>query len=50
MGAFSSSVGGADDSDDRSESESDDMLDLGGGVARAVVWIRGKKDGKQGES
>lgn len=29
MGAFSSSVGGADDSDDRSESESDDMLDLG---------------------
>jgi len=29
IGAFSSSVGGADDSDDRSESEREDMLDLG---------------------
>lgn len=29
IGADSSSVGGADDSDERSESESDDMLDFG---------------------
>lgn len=43
IGAFSSSVGGADDSDDRSESESDDMLDLG--VVLREQWF-GSGEGK----
>lgn len=46
IGLDSSSVGGADDSDESSESESFDMLDVEGGCARGDSEVMEGKQGK----